>query len=86
MALQRNVTAARETREHKIAWYFDDNIITDSLDAVELDKRGRGRDTGNGEFVRNLKVGDVVTVWAKARFAQWLNVVEEVKMDVYWAV
>ena len=86
MALQKNVTATRETREHKITWSFDDNVITDSVDAVELDKQGRGRETGNGEFVRNLKVGDVVTVWAKARFAQWLNVVEEVKMDVFWSV
>lgn len=84
--LQKNITASRDTKEHKITWLSSDNVIPDSLDAAELEKQGRGRDTANGEFVRNLKVGDVVTVWAKARFPQWINFVEEVRMDVYWAV
>jgi hypothetical protein len=56
------------------------------VDGTALEEQGRGRDTGTGEFVRNLKLGDVVTVWAKARFPQWVNVVEQVKIDVYWAV
>lgn len=86
MAIQKNATAMRDTREYKVTWSFDDNVVTDSLDASELEKQGRGRETGNGEFVRNLKVGDVVTVWGKARFPQWINHVEEVKIDVYWAV
>jgi hypothetical protein len=86
LVLQKNVTATRDTKVHKVTWRFDDNVVTDSLEAAELEKQGRGRDSGNGKFVRDLKVGDVVTVWAKARFPQWLNVVEEVQMDVYWAV
>ncbi|KAM7201943.1 hypothetical protein V8F20_004651 [Naviculisporaceae sp. PSN 640] len=47
---------------------------------------GRGKATGDGEFVRNLKLGDIVTVWAKARFAGWVNYVDRVKVDVYWAI
>jgi len=33
-----------------------------------------------------MKVGDVVPVWGKARFPGWANVVEMVKIDIYWAV
>lgn len=51
-----------------------------------LEIQGRGRESGDGSFVRELKVGDVITVWAKARFSGWANSVESVKMDVYWVV
>lgn len=86
MAIQKNNTASRDSKEHKVTWLSSDNVIPDSLDAVELEKQGRGRESANGEFVRNLKVGDVVTVWAKARFPQWINFVEKVRIDVFWAV
>jgi hypothetical protein len=86
MALQRNATATRDFKKYQITWSCDDNVVPDSLEAAALETQGRGRDSANGEFVRNLKVGDVVTIWAKARFPQWLNVVENVNMDVYWAV
>jgi hypothetical protein len=85
--LQRNRTGTRDTSEHVITWSRTDDIMDpDSVDAIELDKQGRGRETGNGEYVRNLKLGDVVTIWAKARYQGWVNTVEEVKIDVYWAV
>lgn len=84
--LQKNRTAERETHEHVVTWSCDDNILPDSLGGDELEKQGRGRETATGQFVRDLKVGDVVTVWAKARFPGWVNVVEQVKVDVYWAV
>ena len=51
-----------------------------------LDKVGRGSETGDGSFVRDLRVGDVVTVWAKARYPGWVNTVRRVQVDVYWAV
>jgi hypothetical protein len=84
--LQRNLTATRDTTEHVITWSCTDNTDPDSVDGKKLDEQGRGRETANGEYVRNLKVGDVVTVWAKARYGGWVNTVEEVKIDVYWAV
>ncbi|CAK7273472.1 hypothetical protein SEPCBS57363_005670 [Sporothrix epigloea] len=54
--------------------------------ACALDDVGRGSDTGDGSFVRNLRVGDVVTVWAKSRHNVWENVVRSIAVDVYWAV
>lgn len=85
--LQKNLTATREPQEHKIVWSCNDDIADpDSMEAQALEERGRGRDTGNGDYVRDMKVGDVVTVWAKARFPGWVNVVESVRIDVYYAV
>lgn len=56
-------------------------------EAVErLERDGRGRRTGDGEFVRSLQLGDVVTVWAKARFPAWANNVNKITVDVYFAV
>ncbi|TGO75131.1 hypothetical protein BELL_0232g00030 [Botrytis elliptica] len=84
--LQKNKTATRVFEDHKITWRFNDDIHPESLEADELEAQGRGRETANGEFVRNLKIGDVVTLWAKARFPGWANTVEDVSMDVYYAV
>ncbi|PMD30891.1 hypothetical protein L207DRAFT_520003 [Hyaloscypha variabilis F] len=85
--LQRNKTATKDTTDHVITWSCTDDIMDpDSMDAMKLDNVGRGRASGNGEFVRNLKVGDVVTIWGKTRYGNWVNNVEEVKIEVYWAV
>ncbi|KAE9365175.1 hypothetical protein N431DRAFT_353243 [Stipitochalara longipes BDJ] len=85
--LQRNKTATRDTTEHVITWSCTDDVMDpDSIGAKKLDDAGRGRATGSGEFVRNLKIGDVVTVWGKARYAQWVNNVEEVKIEVFWVI
>lgn len=84
--IQKNVVATKQTKEHKVTWACTDNVVPDSLDAVELEKQGRGRESADGEFVRNMKLGDVITVWAKARFTGWANHIEEVKIDVYWAM
>lgn len=85
-ALQKNVTGSRNTKEHVITLSCFDNINPESVDAKNLEAIGRGRETGTGDIVRNLQIGDVVTVWAKARYSQWINHVEEVKIDIYWAV
>lgn len=58
----------------------------DSPEVKALEDVGRGKVTGDGEFVRNLKLGDIVTVWTKARFPGWANYLERVKVDVYWAI
>lgn len=84
--LQLNVTAQRLTKEHVITWSYQDDIQPDSLEGDHLEKVGRGRASGNGEYVRNLRVGDIITVWARARFPGWQNNVEHVRIDVYWAV
>ncbi|KAG9229529.1 hypothetical protein BJ875DRAFT_387174 [Amylocarpus encephaloides] len=83
--LQKNLTSTKFATKHEIIWRATDNIQPDSQEGDQLEEQGRGRDTLNGEFVRNLKMGDIITVWAKARFPGWCNVVESVKVDVYWA-
>lgn len=84
--IQCNETASNEQRTHVVEWRADDYIDPDTPQAQELVDCGRGRGTGTGEFVRGLKLGDVVTVWAKARFPGWENNLSFLKVDVYWAV
>lgn len=82
--IQYNKTATRTPTTHTVVWSWQDNI--DPPTAQQLKDMGRGEETGTGEFVRNLKLGDVVTVWAKSRFGGWANHVDAVKVDVYWAL
>ncbi len=86
--VQCNLTATRETREHRVVWTYNDDIdpARDTEAAARLAQEGRGTATGDGRFVRDLKLGDVVTLWAKARFPGWANHIESVKIDVYYAV
>lgn len=88
LKVQCNVTAVRDTREHRVVWSYNDDINPDrdTEAAAKLEQEGRGKATGNGKFVRDLKLGDVVTIWAKSRFPGWANHVESVKIDVYYAV
>ncbi|KAF9770668.1 hypothetical protein IL306_011741 [Fusarium sp. DS 682] len=83
----RNKTAHRAWQDHVITWAYDDDVKPDSEAAVRMKtEQGRGEETGDGRFVRDLKMGDVITVWGKARFGGWVNHIEKVKIDVYWAV
>lgn len=84
--IQRNRTAILDTQSHTVTWRYNDSIDPDSVEGKALEEKGRGRETGNGEFVRNLKIGDVVTVWGKARFGGWCNFIERVEVKVFWAV
>ncbi|KAK7433327.1 hypothetical protein QQZ08_000266 [Neonectria magnoliae] len=85
--IQRNKTATRAYQDHVVTWSYSDNVKSTSQAAMEIDEeQGRGRGTLDGSFVRNLKLGDVLTIWAKARYAGWSNNIEKVKVEVYWAV
>lgn len=84
LTIQRNKAATRQLTTHTVVWSWKDNV--DPLSSETLSEMGRGPETGNGDFVRDLKLGDVVTVWAKARFAQWVNHIDSVKLDIYWAL
>ncbi|KAI9843041.1 MAG: hypothetical protein M1837_006672 [Sclerophora amabilis] len=84
--VQSNAVAERETKRHTVTWSWDDDSKADSLTADEAESSGRGRDTVNGRFVRELKIGDSVELWARARFPAWSNHVEEASVRVYWAV
>lgn len=82
--IQCNKTATRETQHHVVEWHYTDNINPELSEADDLEASGRGRATGNGEFVRNLKLGDVITIWGKARFGGWENRIKKVELKVYW--
>ena len=85
--LQCNVVADGDTKEHVVEWRWTDNVDPDSPTAQEMRMAtGRGEGTADGKFVRELKLGDVITVWAKSRFPGWVNNVESVKVDVFWAM
>ena len=85
--IQRNKRATRSWQDYQVTWHYLDDTKADSDEGKKLDEElGRGRETGDGSFVRDLKLGDVITVWGKARFGGWVNTVETVKIDVYWAV
>lgn len=84
LTIQSNKAATRDVTTHKVVWSWNDNV--DPLSSEKLSELGRGPETGNGDFVRNLTLGDVVTVWAKARFGGWTNHISSVKVDIYWAL
>ncbi|KHO01349.1 uncharacterized protein MAM_00350 [Metarhizium album ARSEF 1941] len=84
--IQRNLMATSDWQEHMVTWSYLDDIEADSDAGKALEDQGRGRATGDGSFVRSLVLGDVVTVWGKARFGGWVNTVDHVKIEVYWAV
>lgn len=88
LKVQSNVTADRDWKTHRVVWSYTDDIDPerDVEAAVKLEEQGRGKATGDGKFVRDLKLGDVVTLWGMARFGGWVNKVESAKIDVYYAV
>ncbi|EFQ32762.1 uncharacterized protein GLRG_07906 [Colletotrichum graminicola M1.001] len=86
LKIQNNKTAHRPFLDHEVVWSWSDDIHPDSPEADQLVEMGRGRGTGTGKFVRSLKLGDVITVWGKARFGGWANHIQSVKVEIYWAV
>ncbi|KAL4927890.1 uncharacterized protein BDV17DRAFT_265388 [Aspergillus undulatus] len=86
-ALQRNRARRSRAKRHRIVWHHLDDIESDSPEAAELERdSGRGRETFNGKQVREMELGDSIVVWARARFAGWVNYVDEVSVRVFWAV
>lgn len=84
--IQRNRTAARDMNDYEVTWLWTDDIRPDTPEADRLDELGRGEASGTGEFVRNLRLGDVVSIWGKARFGGWANNVEKASVQVFWAL
>ena len=84
--IQRNKLATRDYVHHQVVWRATDDVDPASPEADALEAAGRGRATGNGAFVRSLKLGDMVTVWGRARFGGWQNDVKRVEIKVYWSI
>ncbi|KAI8627926.1 hypothetical protein F5Y19DRAFT_440412 [Xylariaceae sp. FL1651] len=84
--IQCNRVADRNWQHHHIEWLWTDDIDPESSAGQELGKNGRGIATGNGSFLKSLKVGDMLTVWGRARFRGWTNNVKLAQVQVYWAL
>ncbi|KAI6160981.1 hypothetical protein EDD17DRAFT_1482318 [Pisolithus thermaeus] len=84
-SLQRNLHAVEETQHHTVEWSYADTVPS-TTDQQDLYNRGRGPLSADGRFVRNLKVGDCIALWASARFPGWEMHAEKAKISVYWAI
>ncbi|KAI1819509.1 hypothetical protein F4861DRAFT_136388 [Xylaria intraflava] len=84
--IQCNLVAADDWQRHHVEWSWTDDIDPESSASQELDEKGRGSNTGDGSFVRSLRIGDMVTIWAHARYPGWVNNVRKVQVRACWAV
>ncbi|MCJ1313629.1 hypothetical protein MMC25_007308 [Agyrium rufum] len=86
--LQRNLHERLQLIEHRVVWDWKDDGLPGNREAAaaKLTAIGRGEKTGDGKFVRSMKVGDCVAVWAWAIVDDWANHVERVDLEVYFAI
>ncbi|KAL8749759.1 MAG: hypothetical protein Q9184_006680, partial [Pyrenodesmia sp. 2 TL-2023] len=94
--VQQNYQGDAVNRQHVITWRYDDNFHMDTFEGdMMLAETGSH---SNGDFVRQLESGESVLLWARARSRprnmihnqKWadpcINVVDRVRMHVFWAV
>ncbi|KAJ5286844.1 hypothetical protein N7478_002530 [Penicillium angulare] len=85
--LQVNGKHVRKLQNNTIVWHYLDDIQYDSHEAHEIERtKGRGQSTLDGQYVRDLEVGDSIALWARARFPGWTNHVYRARVRVFWAV
>ncbi|KAL9598636.1 MAG: hypothetical protein Q9219_004382 [cf. Caloplaca sp. 3 TL-2023] len=94
--VQQNYQGDAINRQHVVSWRYDDAFDMDSTRGDQmLTEVGTHL---NGSFVRQLESGESVVLWARARSRPrnlitsssgtdpCINVVDRVKMHVFWAV
>ncbi|KAL8847922.1 MAG: hypothetical protein Q9221_007054 [Calogaya cf. arnoldii] len=94
--VQQNYQGDAIHRQHVITWRYDDNPDPYSF---ETDRMLTEFGThSNGDFIRKLETGESIILWARAWFRlrngfdltagadPCINVVNRVKMHVFWAV
>ncbi|KAG2158225.1 uncharacterized protein EDB93DRAFT_1246076 [Suillus bovinus] len=84
--LQKNIVAERQTTHHVITWTDLDDVKEGSPEAIAAGNRGQGWKSYDGSFIRDLQVGDCITLWMRARFPGWKNEAMKAKITVFWAV
>jgi hypothetical protein len=84
--LQKNIVAEEQTTHHTITWTDLDDVKEGSPEAIAAQNRGQGWKSYDGSFVRDLQVGDCITLWMRARFPGWSNNAVKAKITVFWAV
>lgn len=84
--LQKNIVAEHQTTHHIVTWTDLDDVEEGSPEAIAAENRGQGWKSYDGSFVRDLQVGDCITLWMRARFPGWTNDAVKAKITVFWAV
>lgn len=94
--VQQNYQGDATHRQHVITWRYDDTLDMDSTEGDRL-----LTETGthsNSDFVRSLENGESIVLWARARNRPrdildpssatdpCINVVDRIRMHVFWAV
>ncbi|KAL9626731.1 MAG: hypothetical protein Q9204_007081 [Flavoplaca sp. TL-2023a] len=94
--VQQNYQGDAFHRQHVVTWRYDDDLDPYSLEAERI-----LTDNGvhlNSEFVQRLETGESILLWARARPRPrkiiesvaggypCINVVDRVRMHVFWAV
>lgn len=94
--VQQNYQGDAISRQHIVTWRYDDTFDMDSTEGDRI-----LAETGshlNGDFVRQLESGESILLWARARNRPrnllngkddadpCINVVDRVRMHVFWAV
>ncbi|KAL8727550.1 MAG: hypothetical protein Q9166_005955 [cf. Caloplaca sp. 2 TL-2023] len=94
--VQQNYQGDAVHRQHVITWRYDDCLDMDSIEGERmLTESGTHL---NGDFIRRLETGESIVLWARARNRRrnvydptlgadpCINVVDRVRMHVFWAV
>ncbi len=86
--VQRNDRVSTMNKYSVITWRYDDDVDADDDQAKAANDNAIARKGSglNGAFVRQLEVGDCIALWAKGVEGPWMNVIDRVKISVYWAV
>ncbi|KAL8669007.1 MAG: hypothetical protein Q9168_006388 [Polycauliona sp. 1 TL-2023] len=94
--VQQNYQGDGIHRQHVVTWRYDDKLDPYSFEADRI-----LTETGthsNGDFIRKLETGESILLWARARNRPrkvfdptagadpCINVVDRVRMHVFWAV
>ncbi|OJD26318.1 hypothetical protein ACJ73_02304 [Blastomyces percursus] len=82
-SVQQNKVAVGEHQTREIVWMLDGDGVKGHEQAKSKDE-----DTGSGPgdgFVRTLRPGDVICLWARAIYPGWANVVKKAKIEVAYS-
>ncbi|TFK96568.1 hypothetical protein BDV98DRAFT_608193 [Pterulicium gracile] len=95
--VQHNLHADRTPRQHEVVWKEgdprtewtspDSDPVGDTVPPLEVRNwmdSDRGAGLGKG-FLPQLRLGDRVVLWAKARYPAWTNCVYTAEMEIFYS-
>jgi len=85
--LQENPATVRFWKDYNITWHYLDDIQPDSAEGRRIEaEEWRGRATLDGRVVREMRVGDSLALWARARQPNSINYVKKASVKIFWAI